>query len=103
MDATSAAFLTEFSHELSFQLNTSFLMHELALADLDDEDDAFSEWKEEARFVLEQLCYTKRSIFGAERVWFFDETFRDLLEDEANWEILSRVMHFFNEHDIRVE
>ena len=103
MDAISAAFLTELSHELASVLTTTYFIEEIALADLDDDDGEFSAWKVEVEFVLEHLCYKEPSLTGQTRYWFSDERLCELIEDEANWGIIGRVMHFFNEHDIRVE
>lgn len=100
MDSTTVAYLKENANELASQLATTYFIDEIVLAEEDDEE--WTEWIEEIVFIIEHICYKAYSLAGEERFWFSEEKFGALLDNEDNWVMLARVMHFFYEHDIRV-
>ena len=107
MDSQNAAILlTKAVDGIATQLTHMCLMDEWACV--------WSEWKERGEifdytpeemevidYIISQLGVTAVSMTGAMRCWFDVGKFKQELEDEANWSILTRVVDFWKDHDVQ--
>lgn len=100
MNHTTAAYWIENAQELANRLTTTYFIEEIVLAQ--EEDEEWCDWMDEIKFVIERLCNKDYSMTGDERFWFSEEKFCCILDNEANWGIIDRVIFFFHAHDIIV-